>query len=528
MAFTKAALALVALVGSAKAQTTFLADPVPLWTTTFSPMADNNGLVWAPDDSLLYATAANGTLGAINPDTGELYNSFQPSGNGTVPFTCNGEVSFSTTDDGSTVIYAVTEGDSCKVYGLSHQQLGTLWTSESLPGVCEGTPMFADDDAYVFVIHNAADGSAGRFTVLDVAAGATTFYNYTYEGGSFGPFGFFANPFPGGNYGAGVGNTNDIAVWGLKPSPGATTGEAGSVFVFQMPAATAIGGPNVTNTIAATSWRYTAPPLLASQGQYLYWLVSRSSVRAWYTSAFSLTADGEYAFDRGSPSFKSAPYTPVVDNIETPTIMCGGPANPEFACFSATNINVADGGPLWSVPTSGSGVYGDPLMSTGGDRVYWTDDAGLVSSAEAQTGAGGWNASTGVTLTANPELSSDGARFFFADTTGNVVAWEVAEGTLPPVDLPALGPPTAPVPTAEGAVPPSPAPSLAPSNPGDTRAPSMSPAPTDEPTISPAPVEQTPSADAGVEPTAAPETSAASSMAVFTVFAAAVVAVVFV
>jgi hypothetical protein len=34
---------------------------------------------------------------------------FQPSGDGTVPFSCNGEVDFNSAGD--TVIYAVTEGD---------------------------------------------------------------------------------------------------------------------------------------------------------------------------------------------------------------------------------------------------------------------------------------------------------------------------------------------------------------------------------------------------------------------------------
>lgn len=391
--------------------------------------------------------------------------------------------------------------------------------------------MFADDDAYVFVVHNAADGSQGHFTVLDVAAGATVYYTFTNDGAPLGPFGFYANPFPGGNYGAGQGNTNDIAVFGFKPSPGATSGEGGSVYAYQNPPITAIGGPQVTQTIPTTGWRYTAAPLLASGGQYLYWLISRSSVRAWYGSAFSVGADGEYGFERGVPPFKSAPYTPVVDDIEAPTIMCGGPADPSFACFSATNIVEGSGEPIWSMPTTGNGVFGDPLMSTGGDRVYWADNAGVVSAATAADGTIGWTAPTGANLEANPELSSDGAVFFFADTAGTVVAWQVAEGSLTFPTLPAIGPTaptTAPPPSAES-VPATPAPSNAPSMEGDTRAPSMSPAPTDKPTVSPPPVEALPTEPAFSPTTPGePETSGASSMAIFTVIAATIAAVVFV
>ena len=110
MTLTKSALAFTVLVGSAKAQTSFYDNPVPLWQTAFLPMGDNNGLVWAPDDSLLYATAQDGTVAALNPDNGETYWSWLPAGDGTVPFSCNGEVSFSS--DGSSVVVAITEGDS--------------------------------------------------------------------------------------------------------------------------------------------------------------------------------------------------------------------------------------------------------------------------------------------------------------------------------------------------------------------------------------------------------------------------------
>lgn len=113
MGFVNRALALAAVVGApivTNAQTILYDAPVNLWVQTFLPMGDNNGLVWAPDDLLLYATSLDGVIGAFNPDDGSLAWSFQPTGDGTVPFTCNGEVSFSV--DETSVIYAVTEGDN--------------------------------------------------------------------------------------------------------------------------------------------------------------------------------------------------------------------------------------------------------------------------------------------------------------------------------------------------------------------------------------------------------------------------------
>jgi hypothetical protein len=72
-------------------------------------MLDNTGLVWAPDDSAVYATSSDGAVALFSPDDGTVLGEFQPSGDGTVPFSCNGEVDFNSAGD--TVIYAVTEGD---------------------------------------------------------------------------------------------------------------------------------------------------------------------------------------------------------------------------------------------------------------------------------------------------------------------------------------------------------------------------------------------------------------------------------
>lgn len=331
------------------------------------------------------------------------------------------------------------------MYALSHPFGDLLWSSPALEGTCEGTPYYTSDGKYVFVTHNAVGGTVGHFSVLDITAdGASVLYKYT-QANPFGPFAFNRDNFPGGNYGAGVGNINDLAIWGFKPKPSATSGEQGSAFAFQMPPPTSVAGPSVTTILNTTSWRHTAAPLLAARGQQLYWFISRSKVRGWISTRFSAGADAEAEFDRGNPPYKAAPYTPVVNDNANPTIMCGGPANEEFACLSTVDVVNETMALLWSVSTGTGLVYGDPLMSTNGDRVYWTDSAGIVEAADPMTGAPGWTAATGVVIQANPELSSDGARLFFADTGGAIVCWEVAQGTLLPVVLPQRAPTTPPV-----------------------------------------------------------------------------------
>lgn len=332
-----------------------------------------------------------------------------------------------------------------KVHALSHPHGDLLWSSPPLEGACEGTPYYTSDGAYVFVTHNSVGGTVGHFSVLDTAA-ASVYYSYS-QPNPFGPFAFNRDNFPGGNYGAGAGNMNDLAVWGYKPTPGATSGEQGSSFAFQMPPATSIVGPTVTTLLNVTSWRHTAAPLLAARGQELYWFVSRSKVRAWTGTRFSAGADAEADFNRGSPPFKAAPYTPVVNDEANPTIMCGGPANEEFTCLSTTELGGVENNTmttLWSISLGTGLIYGDPLMSTGGDRVYFADSSGIVSAADPATGALAWSAPTGVVIQANPELSSDGARFYFAEVGGAISCWEVAQNTLAPVALPPRNPTAAP------------------------------------------------------------------------------------
>lgn len=100
------ALALAALASSCHGQTSFLAAPEVSWTTDFEPMGQGNGIVLAPDSSLLFATASDGTIGALQPSDGTVEWSFKPSTDSTF-LNANGEASVAA--DGSFLVYGVTE-----------------------------------------------------------------------------------------------------------------------------------------------------------------------------------------------------------------------------------------------------------------------------------------------------------------------------------------------------------------------------------------------------------------------------------
>jgi DNA-binding beta-propeller fold protein YncE len=101
------ALALVALTaGSCHGQTTFLPGPEPSWSTDFLPMGQGNGIAVSPDGTRLYATASDGTIGAMDPSDGTVEWTYKPT-TGSTLLGGNGQASIS--EDGSYLAYGVTE-----------------------------------------------------------------------------------------------------------------------------------------------------------------------------------------------------------------------------------------------------------------------------------------------------------------------------------------------------------------------------------------------------------------------------------
>lgn len=110
MGIKNAALAAMLFAGSVFGQEedAFFAEPEPRWTQVFEAMGDNNGIVVSPDNQSLYLTSSLGNLRALNPSTGETYWTYAPTGDGTQPFSTNGEATFS--PDGLLVMYTLTTG----------------------------------------------------------------------------------------------------------------------------------------------------------------------------------------------------------------------------------------------------------------------------------------------------------------------------------------------------------------------------------------------------------------------------------
>jgi outer membrane protein assembly factor BamB len=102
-------LFLATLVGSLRCQPEFNGNSTQKWKSNVPPMGLGNGIVSSLDSQVVYATSANGTVTAMDPDDGNVTWSYQPPGNGDLPLSCNGEIIIS--EDGKFLVYGVTEGN---------------------------------------------------------------------------------------------------------------------------------------------------------------------------------------------------------------------------------------------------------------------------------------------------------------------------------------------------------------------------------------------------------------------------------
>jgi hypothetical protein len=318
-----------------------------------------------------------------------------------------------------------------------------------------------------------------------------------------------------GNYPTGIGNSQDILVWSYAPLRDATTGESGSTFAFQLPfnfvADLGTDLLTITTLVATVGWRSTSPPLLTAGGLQLFWPVSRGQFRSWVNARFNAVSTGEASFDRANPSFLAAQCTPVADNERMPTIVCAGGAAAQFFCMNASDISTDA---IWSVRVAGK-ILSNPIFSTEGDRIYFAQDRGVITAANAQTGENFFETSTGVPLLSNFALSEDGSALYYGDQVGNVVAWKVAEPAESPTEAPVAAPTETEMPTTDSFSETS-APSA-----GATTAPTVTPRV--EPPTPRLPTSATPTVKP-VAPTESPMTSGACHATVVSVIAASVIA----
>jgi hypothetical protein len=107
----KFAVAIVALVAQAAAQTAFLASPVLLWTGNISPVDEGNECVLAPANPLLVCTSAEGLVSALPTTTtsGTAVATWSYPTDGSVDKSTSG-ITFSS--DGSSFVYGTTDLDN--------------------------------------------------------------------------------------------------------------------------------------------------------------------------------------------------------------------------------------------------------------------------------------------------------------------------------------------------------------------------------------------------------------------------------
>ncbi len=77
--YCKAVLvAFAAFFGSCHGQMTLLGRCEISWSTDFLPMGQGNGIVVSPDGTCLYATASDGTVGAMDMSGGSVEWTYKP------------------------------------------------------------------------------------------------------------------------------------------------------------------------------------------------------------------------------------------------------------------------------------------------------------------------------------------------------------------------------------------------------------------------------------------------------------------
>ena len=288
-----------------------------------------------------------------------------------------------------------------------------------------------------------------------------------------------------GNYGSGVGNSNDLIVFANRPAPASDeVPTANSVYAFQFP----IGFPtssekfSVVTLFNRTDFQSTTPPLITNGGESMFMGVSRSKVVGWANTNFDRDPGGNsIGFDRGDPrSLPILAELAIGSETATPTIYTGN-AGPNFAAINT----VSDSLKLkWAYNTTRP-VYTKAIVAPRDiDRVvFFIEELGVVYAINASSGKLLWQDAIGANVYSSFAMNAESNTMYFGDISGVIRAWQVAK----------LPPPTAPT---EAPV----APSMAPT--------SMSSSPQEAPTSTPAPIPSPPTSSATEKPipqeTAAP------------------------
>lgn len=411
--------------------------------------------------------------------------------------------------------------------------------TEALPGHCSGDPKIGTDGKYIYINSNSDAGSSGHFNLI--STNGTVLFTSENDDATdfpFGPVGCYNKPIQGA-YAGGEANWNDICVWGSTLLPDTASVYFGATYAFQMsfdqtaPFAIRPLLPNDSRGLAGPEWQVVSAPLLTNEGLDAYWSVSRGQFRAWVGAPGQ---EGTYFDRRAVVSQKSFPSAQPRFIPNKNTLVKTSASPPQlFAGLASQNFVSMDFelNEVWVNPTV-SLVLAEARVSPDNERIYYTQQAGDITSANTADGEINWAVSIGSFTMSEFSMSPDGGTLYLGTTQGKIVAWDV--GLPPPSEAPSEVPSDVPsAAPSRGPSPPTLFPSFAPSD--KSEAPSLAPTgarsdlpvPTDAPVVPPPDAPVKAPTDTPVQlPTEAPTpTSGAFSIPVFSVLAGSIAAVLF-
>lgn len=468
----------------------------------------------SPDESVLYVTADDGTVLAIDPSNGsELWQHKVGGAN-----SCKSGISFS--PDGTKFAVAVSDTDAgtgwVVVYAHDPSAGTTLWVSDEIKGMPSGTPVFGSDNDSLYLTYNS--GGEGVFSAFSMEANTTATYTegyadlkadptiaasttYTGANAEWSPVGIARNPDPAGNYRDGEGNSNDVVVWAHRAISGDSNIDSFS-YVYQQPKFSTMA--EKVTILAGVKWSTWTAPIFTEDGQGMCFAVSKGALRCW--------TDGQQ-FQLGS-DVKSNPTRKGPDPVNSNPVL----SPDETKAFFATNrkefwgVDVVTEGlgnenrTLWVADNLDELPDAGAIVTPGGETAIVITQSGRAHAIDTEDGSYRWiyptpGAAPAQPVSADASLSSDGTKLWFVGTSGALSAWHIDKVVIQTTTTTTTTTTTSSgitVPTSSTESPPVSTPATMPSTeaPGDPDDPSTTAAPDN---TAPAPTPAVP-----VSPTAPP------------------------
>lgn len=189
-----------------------------------------------------------------------------------------------------------------RIIAVSHPNNRFLWTSESIDGKVQGSPIVTQTHPgeYIFFTHNQMNATTGEeygaFSMISAADGSLLFTEIAGESQwdpelnelsrvetlrlPYSPIGVSHSP-TYGRYPGGLTNTNDLFLWSTSADSGSSNN--GYTRAFQLPrlfeAAFAPG--LATSFLKENRWNAIAPPALSVDGMDAVFGITGNGVRGW-------------------------------------------------------------------------------------------------------------------------------------------------------------------------------------------------------------------------------------------------------